>query len=239
MYNFLVFLLFFFQFFFSPYLESVPLLMTIVGGISSIAVLLILIIVVIIYFKCKKKKLPPADVISEHQISSKGGCAKEPGDRTSNYSDLKVDISAGYVPYADYTTHYSPPPQYLTTVANKTNLNNCGGDGGRVNSVNIGNNHNGTHTAVPLTYLHNGGTLTGSIIGSRENTMIRQDNGLPHLHQHQQSSSGVSSSPNGSTTSTSHKIQTTLSVDPRYSAIYGNPYLRNSNSSLLPPPTAV
>lgn len=33
-------------------------------------------------------------------------------------------------------------------------------------------------------------------------------------------------------------LQNGLSVDPRYSATYGNPYLRNSNASLPPPSTA-
>jgi len=92
--------------------------MTIVGGISVVAFLLVLTILVVVYIKCKKRtKLPPADVISEHQITKNGGvsCKLEAGDRTSNYSDLKVDISGGYVPYGDYSTHYSPPPQYLTT----------------------------------------------------------------------------------------------------------------------------
>lgn len=31
---------------------------------------------------------------------------------------------------------------------------------------------------------------------------------------------------------------TLLNVDPRYSAIYGNPYLKNSNTSIFPPNTA-
>lgn len=189
--------------------------MTIVGGVSSVAVLMIIIIVIVIYFKCRQKKLPPADVISEHQIAKN---CKEAGDRNSSYSDLKVDITTGYVPYADYTTHYSPPPQYLTTVATKTHLN-----GGQ---------------SMPMSFMN--GSLTGSVIGSRSE--IRQDNGLPHSLQGSErgGSSGVSASPNGSNhTSSTQYVQNPLPVDPRYSAIYGNPYLRTSNSSLLPPPTAV
>ncbi|XP_055841276.1 irregular chiasm C-roughest protein [Episyrphus balteatus] len=210
--------------------KSVPLLMTIVGGISAVAILMILTILVIVYFKCKKRKLPPADVISEHQISKIA--AKEAGDRTSNYSDLKVDISAGYVPYADYTTHYSPPPQYLTTCSTKS---------GGSSHLQL-QQHQQQHQAinVPMTFINGGGSLTGSIIGSRE---IRQDNGLPSLQSTTTTNgSVVSSSPNGSCSNNStatHVAQNSLSIDPRYSAIYGNPYLRNSNSSLLPPPTAV
>nr|AAA16632.1 irreC roughest protein [Drosophila melanogaster]CAA79756.1 irreC-roughest protein [Drosophila melanogaster]prf//2003280A irreC roughest protein [Drosophila melanogaster] len=238
--------------------KSVSLLMTIVGGISVVAFLLVLTILVVVYIKCKKRtKLPPADVISEHQITKNGGvsCKLEPGDRTSNYSDLKVDISGGYVPYGDYSTHYSPPPQYLTTCSTKSNGSSTIMQNNHQNQLQLQQQQQQSHhqhhtqtTTLPMTFLTNssGGSLTGSIIGSRE---IRQDNGLPSLQS--TTASVVSSSPNGScsnqsttaaTTTTTHVVvpsSMALSVDPRYSAIYGNPYLRSSNSSLLPPPTAV
>ncbi|EDW81947.2 uncharacterized protein Dwil_GK25392 [Drosophila willistoni] len=239
--------------------KSVSLLMTVVGGISAVAILLVIIILIVIYFKCKKRtKLPPADVISEHQITKNGGvsCKLEPGDRTSNYSDLKVDISGGYVPYGDYSTHYSPPPQYLTTCSTKSNGSSTILQNNHQNQLQLQqqqqqqqqqqNSHQPTVVqSVPMTFLTNssGGSLTGSIIGSRE---IRQENGLPSLQS--TTASVVSSSPNGScsnqsTATTTHHVvvpsSMALSVDPRYSAIYGNPYLRTSNSSLLPPPTAV
>ncbi|XP_017009219.2 irregular chiasm C-roughest protein [Drosophila takahashii] len=247
--------------------KSVSLLMTIVGGISVVAFLLVLTILVVVYIKCKKRtKLPPADVISEHQITKNGGvsCKLEAGDRTSNYSDLKVDISGGYVPYGDYSTHYSPPPQYLTTCSTKSNGSSTILQNNHQNQLQLqqqqqqqqGHQHHHQHhqptTTLPMTFLTSsgGGSLTGSIIGSRE---IRQDNGLPSLQS--TTASVVSSSPNGScsnqstangasaTTTTTHVVvpasSMALSVDPRYSAIYGNPYLRSSNSSLLPPPTAV
>ncbi|EDV45700.1 irregular chiasm C-roughest protein [Drosophila erecta] len=241
--------------------KSVSLLMTIVGGISVVAFLLVLTILVVVYIKCKKRtKLPPADVISEHQITKNGGvsCKLEPGDRTSNYSDLKVDISGGYVPYGDYSTHYSPPPQYLTTCSTKSNGSSTILQNNHQNQLQLQQQQQQQHshhqhhpqtTTLPMTFLTNssGGSLTGSIIGSRE---IRQDNGLPSLQS--TTASVVSSSPNGScsnqsttaaaTTTTTHVVvpsSMALSVDPRYSAIYGNPYLRSSNSSLLPPPTAV
>ncbi|XP_016981202.1 irregular chiasm C-roughest protein [Drosophila rhopaloa] len=251
--------------------KSVSLLMTIVGGISVVAFLLVLTILVVVYIKCKKRtKLPPADVISEHQITKNGGvsCKLEPGDRTSNYSDLKVDISGGYVPYGDYSTHYSPPPQYLTTCSTKSNGSSTILQNNHQNQLQLqqqqqvhqdrhpDRHHHQPHhhqaanpQTLPMTFLTNssGGSLTGSIIGSRE---IRQENGLPSLQS--TTASVVSSSPNGScsnqsttaatTTTTTHVVvpgSMALSVDPRYSAIYGNPYLRSSNSSLLPPPTAV
>lgn len=210
------------------------------------ALLMIITILVIVYFKCKKRsKLPPADVISEHQITKNGGvgsCKMEAGDRTSNYSDLKVDISGGYVPYGDYTTHYSPPPQYLTTCSTKSNGS----------STILQNNHHNhlqqmhqqQQQNLPMTFLSNvgGGSLAGSINGPRHENGIRQDNGLPSLQS--TTASVVSSSPNGSCSNQStstHVVSATAAsaVDPRFSAIYGNPYLRSSNSSLLPPPTAV
>ncbi|SPP88525.1 irregular chiasm C-roughest protein [Drosophila guanche] len=250
--------------------KSVSLLLTIVGGTSVLAFLLLLTIVVVVYLRCKKRtKLPPADVISEHQITKNGGvsCKLEPGDRTSNYSDLKVDISGGYVPYGDYSTHYSPPPQYLTTCSTKSNGSSTILQNNHQNQLQLQQqqqqqqqhqghqSHHHHQTApgqsLPMTFLTNssGGSLTGSIIGSRE---IRQENGLPSLQS--TTASVVSSSPNGScsnqstatatatATATTHVVvpsSMALSVDPRYSAIYGNPYLRSSNSSLLPPPTAV
>ncbi|KAH8303262.1 hypothetical protein KR059_005019 [Drosophila kikkawai] len=241
--------------------KSVSLLMTIVGGISVVAFLLVLTILIVVYIKCRRStKLPQADVISEHQITKNGGvsCKLEPGDRTSNYSDLKVDISGGYVPYGDYSTHYSPPPQYLTTCSTKSNGSSTILQNNHQNQLQLqqqqqshqshqSHHHQPPNTqTLPMTFLTNssGGSLTGSIIGSRE---IRQDNGLPSLQS--TTASVVSSSPNGSCSNQSTTTATTthvvvpssmaLSVDPRYSAIYGNPYLRSSNSSLLPPPTAV
>ncbi|KAH8416403.1 hypothetical protein KR222_001588 [Zaprionus bogoriensis] len=243
--------------------KSVPLLMTIVGGTSGVAVLIVLSIILIIYFKRKKRtKLPPADVISEHQITKNGGvsCKLEAGDRTSNYSDLKVDISGGYVPYGDYSTHYSPPPQYLTSCSTKSNGSSTILQNNHQNQLQLQQQQQqqqqqqhhhqqqqqqqGAVQSVPMTFLTSsgGGSLTGSIIGARE---IRQENGLPSLQS--TTASVVSSSPNGScsnqsTATTTHVVvpsSMALSVDPRYSAIYGNPYLRTSNSSLLPPPTAV
>ncbi|XP_017030236.1 irregular chiasm C-roughest protein [Drosophila kikkawai] len=241
--------------------KSVSLLMTIVGGISVVAFLLVLTILIVVYIKCRRStKLPQADVISEHQITKNGGvsCKLEPGDRTSNYSDLKVDISGGYVPYGDYSTHYSPPPQYLTTCSTKSNGSSTILQNNHQNQLQLqqqqqshqshqSHHHQPPNTqTLPMTFLTNssGGSLTGSIIGSRE---IRQDNGLPSMQS--TTASVVSSSPNGSCSNQSTTTATTthvvvpssmaLSVDPRYSAIYGNPYLRSSNSSLLPPPTAV
>nr|AAN31396.1 cell adhesion molecule RST [Drosophila virilis]AAN31397.1 cell adhesion molecule RST [Drosophila virilis] len=245
--------------------ETVALLKTIVG-ISAVAFfILMLTIIIVIYFKCKKRtKLPPADVISEHQITKNGGvsCKMEAGDRTSNYSDLKVDISGGYVPYGDYSTHYSPPPQYLTSCSTKSNGSSTILQNNHQNQLQLQQQQQQQHQhhhhqqqqqqqqqqsavqSVPMTFLTNssGGSLTGSIIGGRE---IRQENGLPSLQS--TTASVVSSSPNGScsnqsTATTTHVVvpsSMALSVDPRYSAIYGNPYLRTSNSSLLPPPTAV
>ncbi|XP_037938623.1 irregular chiasm C-roughest protein [Teleopsis dalmanni] len=225
--------------------KSVPLLMTIVGSIFTVAILLILAIIVIVYLKCKRGvKLPPADVISEHQINKTGNilCKMDAGDRSSNYSDLKVDISGGYVPYGDYATHYSPPPQYLTTCSIKSDNS----------SIALQNNHQ-NHLQqqqqqqlhqhfqnIPMTFLSNNGGLNGSIIGSRD---VKQENGLPCL----QSNLGtvISSAPNGSNFNPNTVGQTiqanslSINIDPRYSAIYGNPHLRSSNASLLPPPTAV
>lgn len=249
----------------NAFVESVPLLTTIVGGISAVALLMITTILVIVYLKCRHgDKLPPADVISEHQITKNGGVSgkMEPGDRTSNYSDLKVDISGGYVPYGDYTTHYSPPPQYLTTCATKSNA--CATI---LQNSHQQNQHHPTQlqskthkqqqqSNMSMTFLstNGGGSLTGSIIGSRD---MRQENGLPSL-QSTTTNSMVSASPNGSCSNQSnvtHTLPHTTTLSPTvssaativgtadqrysYSAVYGNPYLRTSNTSLLPPPTAV
>ncbi|XP_067640276.1 irregular chiasm C-roughest protein [Eurosta solidaginis] len=235
--------------------KTISPMMIIIGGSSVVGCAMILIIIIIVYYKCKKNaKLPPADVISEHQINKNGGVAAkmEAGDRTSNYSDLKVDITGGYVPYGDYSTHYSPPPQYLTTCSTKSNGSSTILQNNHHNHLqqqhmqqtHMHQNHQQTPPpqSVPMTFLSNGsanGSLTGSIVCSRE---IRQDNGLPSLQS--TTASVVSSSPNGSCSnqSTATRVissSVAMSVDPRYSAIYGNPYLRSSNSSLLPPPTAV
>lgn len=89
--------------------------MIIVGAVAFMAILMMVIMVMVLYFKRGKKKLPPADVIPgvsttqlyynftfisnrvqilnfQHHINEKG--CKE-SDRSSNISDLKVDIRAG------------------------------------------------------------------------------------------------------------------------------------------------
>lgn len=90
------------------------MLMIIVGALSCVAIIMMVIMLLVLYFKRGKKKLPPADVIPELHINEKG--CKE-SDRSSNISDLKVDIRSGSCEPVDYSETCSGTDSIVTRLA--------------------------------------------------------------------------------------------------------------------------
>lgn len=178
------------------------------------------------------------------------GPVKLPNDHrySGDYSDMhmatKVGLSnGGYIPYHDYSRDYSPPNSIR---ALKNHLVTSSGHSPLINSntvtpsMNGGINHNNNNTY--------------SLTRNRE---LRQDNGLPTIP--------LNTMPNGiiskyytlqsrQNSCCRHErirdkflTQATLildqsllnNVDIRYSATYGNPYLKSSSISPLPAPSSI
>lgn len=170
------------------------------------------------------------------------GPVKIPNDQrfSGDYTDMHVATKIGgltnngYIPYHDYSRDYSPPN---STRTNSTSLkNHLIASSGHSPLIN-----------TPVTM--NGGIDHYSLARNRE---LRQDNGLPTIP--------LSTMPNGMiskyytvqrrccqdrqrdlylTQTTSILDQSLLNnVDIRYSATYGNPFLKSSSAMPLPPPNS-
>lgn len=169
------------------------------------------------------------------------GPVKIPNDQrySGDYTDMHVATKIGltnngYIPYSDYSRDYSPPNSMR---ANSTSLkNHLIASSGHSPLIN-----------PPVTM--NGGIDHYSLGRNRE---LRQDNGLPSIP--------LNTMPNGMmskyyaigrrcredrqqqqylTQTTSILDQSLLNnVDIRFSAHYGNPFLKSSSITPLPPPNA-
>lgn len=166
------------------------------------------------------------------------GPVKIPNDQrySGDYTDMHVATKIGltnngYIPYNDYTRDYSPPNSMRTSLKNHL----------------LGSSGHSPLISTPVTI--NGGIDHYSLGRGRE---LRQDNGLPSIP--------LNTMPNGImskyyiiekrsrhdrlretflTQTTSILDQSLLNnVDIRYSATYGNPFLKSSNIQPLPPPNA-
>lgn len=168
------------------------------------------------------------------------GPVKIPNDQrySGDYTDMHVATKIGltnngYIPYNDYTRDYSPP------------------NGMRTNNTSLKNHLLASSGHSPL--ISSPATMNGGIdhYGLGRNRELRQDNGLPSIP--------LNTMPNGImskyytierrcccdplrdkylTQTTSILDQSLLNnVDIRYSATYGNPFLKSSNITPLPPPS--
>ncbi|XP_055371596.1 irregular chiasm C-roughest protein-like [Condylostylus longicornis] len=137
--------------------------------------------------------------------------------------------NSGFDPYVDYALNYSPPLTSLSSSRSKySTTSNSNSSMATVkavplNSINNSNHNNSNNNNSNINGI-NQSQITSSL------TRNRQDSGLPSVQ------SSISSMQNGLLGQS--LLQNGLSIDPRYSATYGNPYLRTSNSSLPPPNTA-
>ncbi|XP_038111190.1 irregular chiasm C-roughest protein [Culex quinquefasciatus] len=238
-----------------------------IGGF--ILVIIMIIIAMCFCVKKSKKKLPPADVIPEQHYITEKACKESDRssnvsdlkiDRDHEYSEtcsgtdsiatrLAMNIlgsssggsnnsggnngsgGGGGVPLAgpvripsDY--RYSGDfTDGLGTLQSKIGQSN----GGYVPYVDYAHDYN-----MPLHVNTNSQSHhqmpNGNLSLTRNRLELRQDNGLPSI------GNGMGSLSN-SLMNTS--LMTAPSIDPRYSATYGNPYLRSSTAQLppLPPPS--
>lgn len=167
------------------------------------------------------------------------GPVKIPNDQrySGDYTDMHVATKIGltnngYISYNDYSRDYSPPNSM------------------RTNSTSLKNHLIASSGHSPL--INTPATINGSIdhYSLGRNRELRQDNGLPSIP--------MSTMPNGMMSkyysvrrrecldgrSRRHLTQTTSildqsllnNVDIRYSATYGNPFLKSSSNTPLPPP---
>lgn len=167
----------------------------------------------------------PIKINNEHRFS---------GDYTDMHVAHKIGLTnTGYIPYSsDYSREYSPSNSVRANMSMKNCLITSSG-----------------HSPLMSTPIND--TIDHYSLGrSRE---LRQDNGLPALP--------LSTIPNGMAskyyaiekrccndqlrrdrhlTQTSFLLDQSLlnNVDIRYSATYGNPFLKSSNIASLPPPNA-
>lgn len=164
------------------------------------------------------------------------GPVKIPNDQrySGDYTDMHVAqkiglTNNGYIPYNDYSRDYSPNSMRTNNTSLKNHLLASSGHSPHINTMNGGIDHY-------------------SLGRSRE---LRQDNGLPSIP--------LNTMPNGImskyytiekrcchdrlrekylTQTTSILDQSLNNVDIRYSATYGNPFLKSSSNAPLPPPNS-
>jgi hypothetical protein len=166
---------------------------------------------------------------------------------SGDYSDMHVATKIGltnngYIPYNDYSRDYSPPSSMRANIAAslKNHLISSSGHSPLISN------------SSPVTM---NSAIDSYTLGRANHRELRQDNGLPTIP--------LSTMPNGIiskyytlngrsscrchdehklrdkflTLTTSILDQSLLNnVDIRFSATYGNPYLKNATSSPLPPP---
>ncbi|XP_053950749.1 irregular chiasm C-roughest protein [Anastrepha ludens] len=246
---------------------SVPILLVVMGSLSSVAIIIMIVMLVIVYMKRNNKKPMPADVIPEasrggdklsdlkHELRSKaydvdyseagsdglainlthtpmpdvqmkGATLGVPlagpvklDDRFSgefSYTrqchiknlknqDYKETVN-GYTPYFEYALDYSPPTE--------------GSKPGSAAANNANKSQSSTINSATLPHYTNPVTTTGNLSLPRNRNDMQQQPQQSTAQMGNGFLAGQSLLQNG--------------IDSRFSAIYGNPYLR-SNSSLLPP----
>ncbi|XP_055602535.1 irregular chiasm C-roughest protein-like [Uranotaenia lowii] len=240
--------------------DTILLPVIIFGSIGGFVLVIIVIIIAMCFcVKKSKKKLPPADVIPEQHYITEKACKES--DRSSNVSDLKIDRDHEYSETCSGTDSIATRLAMNILGSSSGGSNNSGQNGGggvplagpvRIPSdyrysgdftdglgqLKLGQSNGGyipyTDYAhdynMPLHVNTNGQLPNGNLSLTRNRVELRQENGLPSI------GSGMGTLSN-SLMNTS--LMTAPSIDPRYSAAYGNPYLRTSTTQLppLPPPS--
>nr|XP_029729836.1 irregular chiasm C-roughest protein-like [Aedes albopictus] len=242
--------------------DTILLPVIIFGSIGGFVLVIIVIIIAMCFcVKKSKKKLPPADVIPEQHYITEKACKES--DRSSNVSDLKIDRDHEYSETCSGTD--SIATRLAMNILGSSSGSNNSGNGGQVGGgvplagpvripndyrysgdftdglgplqSKIGQNNGGYVPYVDYAHDYNmplhvntNGQLPNGNMSLTRHRELRQDNGLPSI------GSGMGSLSN-SLMNTS--LMTAPSIDPRYSATYGNPYLRSSTTQLppLPPPS--
>lgn len=163
----------------------------------------------------------------------------------------KVGLTnGGYIPYNDYSRDYSPPNS-IRALKNHLVSSSSSGHSPLINSTTVTSSMNGGINNNNNLISNNNNINTYSLTRNRE---LRQDNGLPTIpltmpngiiSKYYTLQSRKNSCCRHERIREKYLTQATLildqsllnNVDIRYSATYGNPYLKSSSISPLPPPT--
>lgn len=158
----------------------------------------------------------------------------------------------GYVPYCDYSRDYSPPLHSLNSLrTNNTSLKShliasSGHSNPSINPSNTTSSSVINMNNTPTSYMNGHLPIDHYSLG-RHRQELRQDNGLPSIQMNTLPNGIISSMYSSGVKYRSKSIyyrnsfldQSMLNnIDPRYSATYGNPFLRSTNPlPPLPPPS--
>ncbi|TMW50115.1 hypothetical protein DOY81_004798 [Sarcophaga bullata] len=242
---------------------SVPVLLVVMGSMASVAIILMVVMLVIVYMKRSKKKPMPADVIPEasrggdklsdlkHEMRAKAYEAAEYSESTSD--GLAINLTHSPMPDVQMKGATLGVP-----LAGPVKLDErfSGDFGDRYNrSCNIKNLKNqdfkepvngyAPYFEYALDYSPPNDNKTSMVGGtvSKSNSTSMSSATLPH-YTNPASTTGNMSLPRNradmqqqpTTMNNGFLGQPLLQngIDSRFSAIYGNPYLR-TNSSILPP----
>ncbi|XP_050312144.1 irregular chiasm C-roughest protein-like [Anthonomus grandis grandis] len=232
--------------------KSFPMLMVIVGAVGAVILLIIIIMIVFLCQRQGNKKPPPENT---HTIEKQ---CKE-SDRSSNISDLKLDLRTGssnsnmhcdmdYIPGAESETgSESVITRIGIPLAGSVSV--AGQDIYRYSNdytepsfpPKDGQNNNGYVTYVDYSQDYNPPVMQPPISTSMGGESLQSTRlQLNSLQNHQMSHGGGNGNSlplnDLSDLHLSHSNGSIPGIDPRFSATYGNPYLRNATSVGLPTP---
>ncbi|XP_075214168.1 irregular chiasm C-roughest protein-like [Lycorma delicatula] len=190
--------------------KSFPLVLILTAVLGGVIVIVAITMVVIL---CQRKVNKPPDVVAVENIDAEKQCKES--DRSSNISDMKLELRTG------------------SSVSNV----HCELDYGGGHESETGSESVGTRLGLPLAgpvpidhrYSNNrfsAGDYPDPIFPPK--TDGQNNNGYVPYVDYSRDYNPPPPPPAPTSTTT---------VDPRYSAAYGNPYLRNVGSPQLPPPT--
>ncbi|CAG2064212.1 unnamed protein product [Timema podura] len=191
--------------------ENFPLLMILVGVIGGVVVIIAIAMVVILCQRREKK--PPSANCQDAEKQCKES------DRSSNISDLKLELRTGSsVSNVHCELEYGPGDSETGSESVVTRV--------------------GVPLAGPVSMPVNGGEhlyprysaeFTDPTFPPKDG---QNNNGyVPYVDYSRDYN------PPPPIESSRESLSTVTAIDPRYSAVYGNPYLRNSNTSLPAPHT--
>lgn len=230
--------------------KSFPLLIIVVGGILIVVVLIIIIMII---FLCRSQttKKPPREADANTMEKQ----CKE-SDRSSNISDLKLDLRTGssnsnvhcdldYIPGAESETgSESVITRIGVPLAGPVNLS--GQDVYRYSAdyteptfpPKDGQNNNGYVPYVDYSRDYNPPMMQPPISSSVGESLQSTRLQLNSLQAHQLTGGSIPLNDMTQNIITTSGMSSLGPIDPRYSATYGNPYLRGSSVGLPTPNTA-
>ncbi|XP_055913065.1 irregular chiasm C-roughest protein [Eupeodes corollae] len=242
--------------------RSIPYFLVVMGSVSSVAIILMVAMLIVVYLKRSKKKPLPADVIPEGRVNDKlndmktdirsAGYDVDYSETCSGSESLAINLTSAPMP--DIATKGGTLGVPLAGPVKLSNEDRFSGEfSDRYNRCMVKNQKNqdikdNNGYAPYFEYALDYSPPTDSISKSASNTLTTSTT-LPHYNN--PISSGNMSLPRSRNEPQYVQsamqngflgqplLQNGLAIDSRFSAIYGNPYLRTSSTILppLPPPS--